>query len=246
MGAADQSKAGEGFDDVTTHASEALPVDRSHNRDTLSSEAMTEMLREVQDAMLALDERLAALESAQGAASHDTSRLARGVVDMGDALARRVRALEQVTRDPPSILIRREPAPPIKRPRTPPPQHRLAWTAALVFALAIVLGVFWLMAAESVDHATETAATKPPVVVAPTPAPAPVVADTTPIVPPPPPHPASHTVTSYHHWTSSRSTSAQTLPAANSTTAPTGFGHYGPSPSTPAPAPASAPPHPST
>jgi hypothetical protein len=231
MGAADHSEVGEG-----------RGVDRSHNRDTLSSEAMSEMLRDLHDAMLALDERLGALEASHAGASEDTHKLARGVADMGDALARRVRAIEQGRRDPPAILIRREVAtPPPIGARRPRPQNRLAWAVAAVLILVIALAAFWLMNFKSLERGAPAAAPNP-IAAAPavTPAPAPAMAVTTPTIPPPAPRTATHAV-AQHRSPSWRRASTHAPPESNSTNTPTGFGHYGPSPSAPAPAPAAVP-----
>jgi len=248
MGAADHSEAGEGDDGAVTQWTEERPVDRSHNRDTLSSEAMTEMLRDIQDAMLALDERLVELESSRDSASEDTRTLAKGVADLGDVLARRVRSLEQGRQIPPPS--RAEPMAPPLKPARQPPQNRVGWVVGLVLVLALVLAAFWLLGVESLDHATVTA---PPqaAAAAPPPAPAPV-AKPPPLAPPHvPPKTTSHTVTAPHRSTS-RSTTPRvsigaTPTATNSTTPVTGFGHYGPSPSVTTPTvatPAPAPPHP--
>ncbi|MDQ2861739.1 MAG: hypothetical protein M3T55_13680, partial [Pseudomonadota bacterium] len=70
------------------------PADRRHNREDPSASEMAEMLREVQDALAAADERLDGLEGAQGNSSLVTRRLAVNVAEMGEALARRMRSLE--------------------------------------------------------------------------------------------------------------------------------------------------------
>ena len=61
---------------------------------------MTEMLRDVQDTMLALDERLGTLETAQSHAGTQTRKLAIGVAQLADALTRRIQALEEATPAP--------------------------------------------------------------------------------------------------------------------------------------------------
>lgn len=225
MSAADHSEAGQ-----------ARGVDRSHNRDTLSSEAMSDMLRDLQDAMLALDERLGTLKSSHAGASEDTRKLARGVADMGDALARRVRAIEQGGRDPPAIVIRREAAPPPIEAGPPRPRRGLAWVAALAVVLVVALAVFWLTNFQSIEHGAPAAAPKP-VAVAPAAAPAVAAsaANTAPAIPPPTSRPASHTVTA-HRSTPGRGAYARALPSPGPSPAPTGFAHYGPSPSPPPPA----------
>jgi hypothetical protein len=246
MGGADHSEDWDARADAASHPTEERGVDRSHNRDTLSSEAMTEMLRDLQDAMLALDQRLGALEASKDIGPDNTRRLAQGVVDLGDALTRRVRALEQGRQTPPPILIRRESSPPARARRARPGRHRLAWAAGLVFVLLIALGGFWLLNAESVDRATSAAAPNAvvaaPVVAAapaPAPTPAPSAADTAPPRPPPP-HTASHT--GAPHRSAPWRSPAHTRPAPSAPSAPIGFSRYGPGPSAPVPAPSQPPP----
>jgi len=241
MGAADHSEAGEEHDDAMTHWTEERPVDRSHNRDTLSSEAMTEMLRDLQDAMLALDERLVVLESSQDGASEDTRRLAKGVADMGEVLTRRVRALEHGRQALPPILA--QPVAPLPlKPARQPPQNRLVWSVGLVVVLALVLAAFWLLGVESHDHAASAA---PPRAAA-TPPPAPPANATPPVSPQTTPKTPSHTTAPPHRWTHPRVSPSDTSPATNSITPATSFGHYGPSPSltTQTQTPAATPPHP--
>jgi hypothetical protein len=172
MSGADASETGDDHRDAGADAIWGRGVDRSHNRDTLSSEAMTEMLRDIQDAMLALDERLAALESTQVGASGDTRNLALGVADMGDALARRVRALEQDSKSTAPILAQSILPQPKKAVRHPPP-NRIAWSVALVFVIAVMAAAFWMLRSESTDRA---AITSPPAIAHATPK----VADTAP------------------------------------------------------------------
>ncbi len=130
-------------------------IDRSHNRDTLSSEAMTEMLRDLQDSLSAAEARVSGLESAHGRISHEARELAIGVAALGDTLSRRVRALEAGGRGPraapPSAAA--IPLPPARRATLRRPEPVLRWTVILAVALGFVLAGFWLLGAEAVDRA---------------------------------------------------------------------------------------------
>ncbi|MBA3811722.1 MAG: hypothetical protein H0X27_08815, partial [Caulobacteraceae bacterium] len=70
-------------------------IDRLHNQANPSVEAVAEMLRELQDSLTALDERLGVVETAEGQSAQTTRRLGLEVADMGRALAGRVRAMER-------------------------------------------------------------------------------------------------------------------------------------------------------
>ena len=164
MGAAEHPQDSDQLHDTETREGEERPVDRSHNRDILSSEAMTEMLRDVQDSMLALDERLGSLEAAHGHASAETRRLATGVADMGDALARRVRALETGKPELAPIVA----APAAHKPARRPHERPIALSLGMALVLALALTAFWLFGSETLDRATIVATPKPvvPVLVA--------------------------------------------------------------------------------
>lgn len=163
MGAADQSADPGKAPDAQAGVNEIRHVDRSHNRDTLSSEAMTEMLRDVQDTMLALDERLGTLETAQSHAGTQTRKLAIGVAQLADALTRRIQALEEATPapvapppEPGPALFLAPPAKPVRRP----PENRVAFTVGLTFILLLILGSLWFWRSEIMDHMRP--ATPPP------------------------------------------------------------------------------------
>jgi hypothetical protein len=229
MGHADHFDAGEGRADTVANMTEERGVDRAHNRDSLSSEAMTEMLRDLQDAMLALDERLGALESWKVIASEDTRKLAQGVADLGGALSRRVRALEQGGGDRAPILAQSlalVPAP--RKPAGKPHRNWVAWIVGLGFITIVALAALWLLRAESLDRTTVTA---PPKSASPAPSPPPTVDEpatsaSPPVRPQPPPRKAAATQrsTSAHH------SSADTLPKSGPTAQATGFARYGPNP----------------
>jgi hypothetical protein len=199
-------------------------VDRSHNRDTLSSEAMTEMLRDLQDGLLRLGERVDELEAAQGHAASETRRLAVSVVEMGDALAKRVKSLELMepvapapaAAPPPPLFISAVPRPP-KRPA----DHPVSWSVGLGLALAGVLAAFWFLRSEISDQPLAQAASEQ--VMATPPAAIPVLAAPTVSAP----HPA-HTGAGPGHKAAARPRVAPATPAGpelyspdvGSTTAP--------------------------
>jgi hypothetical protein len=181
MAAADHSETGEGRHDADISAAAPREVDRSHNRDVLTPEAITDMLRDLQDAMLSLDERLAALESSRDGTSRDTRSLAQGVADLGDALSRRVRALERGMQDPAPILAQVM-APPLLTTARAPRRTSFAWMIGLAcIVIMVALAAFWLLRAESFDRSSVAAA---PAVSRPPPS-VPSVAEA-PIPPPPP------------------------------------------------------------
>ena len=232
MGAADHSADPDTFDDAEPEEGEAGAVDRSHNRDTLSSEAMTEMLRDLQDSLLALDERVGSLEGAHRRGSAEARQLTLGVLQMGDEMNRRLRALEQVTAEPAP-----EPATPLfitppAKPARPERDRTAAWTAGLAIVLALVLGVLWLLRIEAADQLQ--AAPKPaPKTVASPPAPPPAVANVATSKPAPTASQTHHGFGYGHYSTRSHQTSDSTPGAAPATdktaaTKPTaGFQLYG-------------------
>jgi hypothetical protein len=197
---------------------------------------MTEMLRDLQDAMLALDQRLAALESSRDGASDETRKLAQGVADMGGALSRRVRALEQGRGDPAPILARPIALAPPQAARAPR-RNWVAWIVGLGFIAIVALAAVWLLRAESLDRAAITA---PPKAVSAAPA-APPATDETAAPPPVEPTTSPQAAVATHRPAPSRHSSADALPGSGSTPPPGGYAHYGASPSA-APAPATNPP----
>jgi hypothetical protein len=111
---ADERRAEAATSDEVRDAEADPAVDHLHNRENPSAAEMAEMLREVQDSLAALDERLAGLEGAQGESSLVTRRLALNIAQMGETLARRVRSLEH------GHTAARPPAPPTPPPPAPP------------------------------------------------------------------------------------------------------------------------------
>jgi len=193
--------------DGAPHDPQVEAVNRSHNRDTLSSEAMTEMLRDLQDSMLALDERVSGLEAARESAGAETRVLALNVVEMGDALARRVRALEkgEPAPAPPPLF-----AAPTPRPAKRPPERTAAWVVGLAVLLLGVLGLLWMLRTEALDRAASAPRPAPPAVHPAAPVPVPPAA-APPVAAPTPP--ASKP---FHHWTGLRHTQSAAAPPATS------------------------------
>lgn len=122
------------------------PADRLHNREEPSASEMAEMLREIQDALGVVDERLEGLQGAQGASALVTRRLAANVAEMGEALARRMRSLEsrEATSEP--VPSAQRPAPSqLSRASAPRrPQNRLAMSVVMAVVLGAILAGFWL------------------------------------------------------------------------------------------------------
>lgn len=210
-------------------------IDRLHNQANPSPEAVAEMLRELQDSLTALDERLTGVETAEGQSAGAARRLGLEVAHMGRALAHRVRAMEKnLAEASPAV-----PAPAILPPPKRPPEKTLWLSLALAAALAAVLAGFWLREAQSSVPAAKTPAktvvpltpTAPP----PSLAPAPVAAVTVKPAPAKAVHPAWRRGAKYRP-APRRASPGPVAPAVAPTT---GFRSYG---QVPAPAPAPAPP----
>jgi hypothetical protein len=219
-------------------------VGRLHNRENPSPAEMAEMLREVQDTLAALDERLEGLEGAQGDSSVVTRRLASSVAEMGETLARRVRLLESGDAAP-----RAAPAP---QPSAPPPPFAAAapsrpalagwnkagrvdtWVlilglAALAVLVAIGLWVFWRqIAGGGLSTKPVAVAVAPAAPLAPPPAPAPpsTVQAAAPRTTAPPPR---HFAYQARRTTVRRAPAASpTAPAASPPPPTAGFRSFGP------------------
>ena len=210
------------------------PADRFHNRENPSPSEMAEMLREVQDSLAALDGRVAGLEGAQGDSSQVTRRVALNVAEMGESLARRMRALEKSDGSP------RSPAPaPVAAvipPRPAPARRRQANGRALLLGAAILFGLIliglWVSgrwrdgAAPPAPSLVRAAAPAPvsiaPAAAAPAATPPAVVHRATP--------PATHRPRHYNLYPAHRSftpRAAPAIPVADGP-APTGYGSFAP------------------
>ena len=113
-------------------------IDRFHNNEALSPEALARGLDEVRAGLAELAGRLDAmggeLETQIGdtgaAAREDTRRLALSVAQMGEALSRRIAE--------PSLFV---------PPRPPPPRmagHPAIWIVAAMLVIAALSGAAWL------------------------------------------------------------------------------------------------------
>lgn len=75
-----------------------VDVDRYHNGEKLSPEVMAQAISELQD-------RVAALEESAGGSVAATKRLGLDMLEMGDVLSKRMRALEERPEAPPAEAI---------------------------------------------------------------------------------------------------------------------------------------------
>ena len=231
------------FDDASNTESDSL-AGRFHNRENPSASEMAEMLREVQDSLAALNERLTGLEGTQDDSSLVTRRLALNVAELGATLARRVRSLEQGDAAPPSVAPPPLPptpaatpfavAPPL-RPASARSRDRRRWdTLGLILGVIILLGLIgiglWVFARQ---HAGGGSSDRPAAVVA---APAatslsPPPAATAPSVVHKATAPYSaRTPRHYSFYPTHRGFTHHTAPPAPAadSPAPTGFGSFGP------------------
>jgi hypothetical protein len=230
-------------------------VGRFHNRDNPSPSEMAEMLREVQDALALLEERLAGLEGAQSDSFLVTRRLALSVAEMGETLARRVRSLETGDAAP------RPPAPtsdptPISTPPPAPIRAPSPFAASLpwrpvpargqkggrVDTVVLVLGVVVLIALIVIGlwvfgrqrAAGGSAAKSPAAVATAVPAPAPPAVASPAAAPFSAVHrfspPRSTTPRHYSFYPTHRPYTRRATPAAPAADVPpaTGFGSFGP------------------
>lgn len=103
-------------------------VGNRHNRKDPTVTAIAEMLREVQDSLAALDDRLGKIEGAQGTSAVLTRQLAQNMVQIGESLSRRVKSLEQ------DVTAREDAA--AAPPSTPAPEPAAASTFPAVSPVA--------------------------------------------------------------------------------------------------------------
>jgi len=189
------------------------PVDRFHNHENMSPEAMAESIAQLQASVAALTWRIAVLESDEGSALGVSRRLGKDVVEMGGALARRMHMLEG------KIAGERPPAPPSSGAVTPPAPADLFPTRAvkprrprsLLFVLIVALLVIVALAAAWVwlqrQQAAQAKSAPPQAAVAPSPTPTVSASD----APAPTPVPAAIHRTAGHngHAGASKAASAQ-------------------------------------
>lgn len=95
----DRVWAGSGPGSVTSAeemvASEDCQIDRFHNHENMSPEALAQAVAQLQASLAAMTDRVATLEAAEESTLNATRRLGMDVIELAGALARRVRALEQ-------------------------------------------------------------------------------------------------------------------------------------------------------
>lgn len=228
IGGETAASVGPGLDMAAVDRVNDPAVDRSHNRDVLSAEAMTEMLRDLQDSLTSAETRVTGLEATHGQVSADSRELALGVARLGDSLLRRVRALENGGGSPPlAVPAPIEPAPILARPAPRKREPVLRLTLSLAVALALVLGAFWLLAGETAPRVPRPRPAPalqlgPIVITAPTTTPATV--NTAPATPSP-----------VHHWSgAARSNAYRSAPKNVEQTSPpsSGFNTFAPAAAT--------------
>jgi hypothetical protein len=84
--------------------SEPSEIDRYHNHESLSPEALTQALGDLQASMEALEERVNAVEEGAASVVGAAKGLGLSMLQMGDALAKRVQTLEEVAAAPPTVI----------------------------------------------------------------------------------------------------------------------------------------------
>jgi hypothetical protein len=76
-------------------AAERGEIDRFHNNESLSPEAMRQVLTELEDTVATLEERVAAAEAGSASVVGAAKGLGLSMLNMGDALAKRISSLEE-------------------------------------------------------------------------------------------------------------------------------------------------------
>jgi len=130
--------------DPQTGAGVNRPVDRFHNQEAHSPEALTQMLHDLEASHRALEARLGIvtaelagqMQGVEARSDLATRRLALEVAEMGGTLARRVRALQ------PSVTPF---APALARPAPRPRRNGFAWSVALAILLCLGVAAFLLI-----------------------------------------------------------------------------------------------------
>lgn len=85
---------------VRPNVSEPNNIDRYHNNESLSPEAMAEALADLKDTVAALEARLAVAEAGSESAVGATKDLGLTMLHLGDALSKRMTSLEEVAATP--------------------------------------------------------------------------------------------------------------------------------------------------
>jgi len=120
-------------------------IDRFHNHEDLSPEAMAKAISDLQASVEALDGRIAAVEGGAAGAANATKDLGVSMFKMGDALSKRVKALEDSVVEPePEPEVVAEEAP-LFVPAKPAKEKRMMLTIGLVAALIVAVAAVALM-----------------------------------------------------------------------------------------------------
>jgi hypothetical protein len=125
-------------------------VDRFHNHEEMSPEAMASAIAELREAMRALDGRLAGAENDAADANQARKSLGASMVQMGDALSKRVRSLEETTEAEARRAAEREKAEAAARRTAKSRMIRLSLGAGAA-VVVIVMAVLFL-----VPHGAQT------------------------------------------------------------------------------------------
>ncbi|MGH7023328.1 MAG: hypothetical protein ACREEB_07010 [Caulobacteraceae bacterium] len=129
-----------------------MNIDRFHNHEDMSPEAMAKVITELQATVEALDTRLAAAEEGASGATHAAKDLGVSMFKMGDALTKRMKHLEDSVAEAamPAPAPVPEPAPeeapmfaPIAKPAVK--ERRVLLTVGLAVLLAAAVGAVVLL-----------------------------------------------------------------------------------------------------
>jgi predicted RNA-binding Zn ribbon-like protein len=153
----DDAPAGD-VDNVIEMARPESSIDRFHNHEDLSPEAMAKAISDLQASVEALDSRLAAVEGDAAGASNATKDLGSSMFKMGDALSKRVKAIEDSVAalevEPeaePDVVAEEAPMfAPIAKPAAK--DRRLVITLGLVAALIVSVAAVALMQPQLASH----------------------------------------------------------------------------------------------
>lgn len=117
-------------------------VDRFHNHEEMSPEAMASAIAELRETVRSLDGRLTGAESEAADANQARKSLGASMVQMGDALSKRVRSIEETTEAEARRAAERETAEAAARAAANARMRRLSLGAGA--AAAILLGALLL------------------------------------------------------------------------------------------------------
>jgi hypothetical protein len=120
-------------------------VDRFHNHEEMSPEAMAMAIAELQETMKSLDGRLANAQGDVADAAHATKGLGASMVQMGDALSRRVRSLEEAAEAEAERAAEKARAEAAAAPNPPPRGQILRLSLGLAGALVAIVAAVMLL-----------------------------------------------------------------------------------------------------